>query len=102
MSPLVSRFTLRLLVPALALSTLALLADPLPAPVQSEADPAVATEFAVEAAPETFGAALKQEAKALRQEAEAAAARQAAAQMRWFMTLPAANHRTATTPATAS
>lgn len=104
MSQLLSRFTLRLLVPALALSTLALLADPLPAPAQSEADAAVKIELAVKAAPETFAAALQQEADALRQEADAAkkAARQTAAQMRWFLTLPAAGSKRCSSPTCAS
>lgn len=100
MSPLLSRFSLRLLVPMLALTALAAFGDPLPpeAPanrldvlVQLEAD-----------AQQRFALAVREEAEVLRLEAEAAkkAARRSAAQMRWFLTLPAGNPRS--TPARVS
>jgi uncharacterized small protein (DUF1192 family) len=93
--PLLSRFSLRLLVPTLALSALAAFGDPLPpvAPadrfemiVQSEVD-----------AQQRFALAVREEAETLRLEAEAAkkAASRTAAQMRWFLTLPAGNPRSA-------
>ena len=93
MSPAVlPRFTLRLLVPALALSAIVLLGEPLPAPAQ--ANPSlVVVEVDAEG---RLAASLQREADLLRQEAEAAkkAARDsAAAQMRWFLTLPAAGRR---------
>jgi hypothetical protein len=89
---LLPRFTLRLLVPALALSAIALLGEPLPAPAQENPSRIVQVEFAGEA---DLAAALQHEAELLRQEAELAkkAARQTASQMRWFLTLPAAGRR---------
>lgn len=88
---LLPRFTLRLLVPALALSAIALLGEPLPAPEQEVGRFTVQ----VEVADESLALALQQEAAQVQQETLAAkkAARQSASQMRWFLTLPAANRR---------
>lgn len=98
MSPLLSRFSLRLLVPMLALTALAAFGDPLP-----PADPNDPLEVLVQVevdAQQRFVLAMQEEAHALRVEAEAAkkAARQSAAQMRWFLTLPAGNPRTPASP----
>lgn len=91
---LLPRFAFRLLVPALALSAMALLGEPLPTPAQGT--PLLAQ---VETAQEDKALTL-----ALRQEAEAAkkAARQTASQMRWFLTVPAAGSRRCSTPGCAS
>lgn len=91
---LLPRFAFRLLVPALALSAMALLGEPLPTPAQGT--PLLAQ---VETAQEAKALTL-----ALRQEAEAAkkAARQTASQMRWFLTVPAAGSRRCSTPGCAS
>lgn len=104
MSPLLSRFTLRLLVPAFALSVLALFADPLPPTARVDADAAIASKFAADELPSSFAVVLKQEAEALRLEAETAkkAARQTAAQMRWFLTLPAPSSKRCSAPSCAS
>ena len=86
---LLPRFTLRLLVPVLALSAIALLGEPLPAPAQANA-------FLVPvAAEDSLAHTLQQDVELLRQEADAAkkAARQTASRMRWFLTLPAAGPR---------
>jgi uncharacterized small protein (DUF1192 family) len=95
MSPLLSRFSLRLLVPTLALSALAAFGDPLP-----PATPTHSLEVLVHSdadAQQRFALALREEAELLRLEADAAkkAASRSAAQMRWFLTLPAGNPRTA-------
>jgi hypothetical protein len=91
---LLPRFTLRLLVPALALSAIALLGEPLPAPAQAAMPPMMQIQIHEE----SLALALRQEAETLRQEAQAAkkAARQTASQMRWFLTLPAAGPRCST------
>ena len=95
MSPLLSRFSLRLLVPTLALSALAAFGDPLPP--ATPADPFEALVRIETDAQQRFALALREEAETLRLEAEAAkkAATRSAAQMRWFLTLPAGNPRTA-------
>lgn len=92
-----TRLSLRLIVPALALGAVIAAGEPLPARTH---DLVVMTELP--AAPLTL--AVQQEAEALRQEAEAAkkAARRSASQMRWFLTLPAAGSRRSSTPASAS
>ena len=89
---LLPRFALRLLVPALALSAIAMLGEPLPAPAQQHDTRIV---HATLAGQDHLALSLQHEAELLRQEAEAAkkAARQAASQMRWFLTLPAAGRR---------
>lgn len=103
-APLMSRFSARLLVPALALSAIALLGEPIPA--HSEVPSANGIELARAEARvrDSLSVALQQEADAIRAEAEAArkSARETAAQMRWFLTLPAAGSRRCTTPACAS
>lgn len=83
------RFALRLLVPALALGTLFALGEPLPAhasrvELQLIDDAAVSVTVSLEA-----------EAGALRARADAAekALHASAAQMRWFVTLPANSRR---------
>jgi hypothetical protein len=104
MSQLLFRFSLRLLVPTLALASLAALGDPLPPEAASLPGPEI-VRIQIDA-PERFRLALKDEAEALRLEAEAAkkAAAQTAAQMRWFLTLPAAGNsaRRCTAPSCAS
>jgi hypothetical protein len=101
MSPLLSRFSLRLLVPGLALTALAAFGDPLP-PTPA---PGFDTLVIVDAdAQQRFALALQEEAETLRQEAEAAkkAASRTAAQMRWFLTLPAAGANRSTSPGAAT
>jgi uncharacterized small protein (DUF1192 family) len=103
MSQLLSRFRMRLLVPVLALTALAALGDPLP-PAPAEA---LQVNIVLEREPPVqFAVALQQEAELIRQEAEAAkkAASRTAAQMRWFLTLPAAgnNARRCSAPTCAS
>ena len=90
---LLPRMMFRLLVPALALSAIALLGEPLPAPAQDA--PSLLVQVELDAEESLLAASLRQEAEALRLEAEAAkkAARQTASQMRWFLTLPAAGRR---------
>jgi hypothetical protein len=105
MSQLLPRLTLRLLVPALALGAIAVFADPLPASAPIAPDSLIALEGQPDASASLrFAVALQEEAEALRQEAEAAkkAARQTAAQMRWFLTLPAPNSNRASAPGRAS
>ena len=100
MSPLLSRFSLRLLVPTLALTALAAFGDPLPAAAPE--DPFAQLVQAEADAQQRFALAVREEAETLRLEAEAAkkAASRSAAQMRWFLTLPAGNPRS--TPARVS
>jgi len=88
MSALLPRFALRLLVPAMALATLFALGEPLPA--RADAGPAV-----IVAAEAEIAVALQAETAVLRARAEAAekSLHQSAAQMRWFVTLPASSHR---------
>jgi hypothetical protein len=100
MSPLLSRFSLRLLVPTLALTALAAFGEPLPA--AAPMDPFAQLIQAEADAQQRFALAVREEAETLRLEAEAAkkAASRSAAQMRWFLTLPAGNPRS--TPARVS
>jgi ABC-type sugar transport system substrate-binding protein len=93
MSHFLPRFAVRLLVPALALTLLAALGEPIPAHASAESE-----QIVIEISSDVdndFAVALQQEAEAVRLEAEAArkAARQTAAQMRWFLTLPAASSK---------
>jgi hypothetical protein len=87
---LLPRFAARLLLPVVALGALALLGDPLPADAQDHHAPLFAEAAAKPS--DALATALREEAEAIRIEAEAAraAAHRTAAQMRWFMTLPAA------------
>lgn len=89
-TPLLPRFALRLLVPALALCAIAALGEPLPA--QAARDTHV---LVLEAGEAELAVTLEAEAEALRARAEAAekALHQSAAQMRWFVTLPANSRR---------
>lgn len=89
MSTFLPRFTLRLLVPALALGALFALGEPLPAEAAPER-----TLVVLEVEPD-LAASLEAEAHVLRARAEAAekALSQSAAQMRWFVTLPASSRR---------
>ena len=86
MNPL-SRLTERLLVTALALGAMAWFAEPLPADTATPMA-VVVTELPEDA--DKVALELKREAAALRR--QVAAARHAA-QMRWFLTLPAAGKR---------
>jgi hypothetical protein len=91
MNPRLTRLSLRLIVPMIALSAVIAAGEPLPA--------RTGTVAMQEAA---FALALQEEATELRLEAEAAkkAASRSASQMRWFLTLPAAgNHRSSNAPA---
>ena len=83
------RFALRLLVPALALGAIAALGEPLPAEAAGEHQVVV-----IEAESE-LAASLEAEAGVLRARAAAAekALHESAAQMRWFVTLPATSRR---------
>ena len=87
MNTFLPRFALRLLVPTLALGAIAVLGEPLPAQAARESRVIVLdSELAV---------SLEAEAGVLRARAEAAekALHQSAAQMRWFVTLPANSRR---------
>jgi len=88
MSALLPRFAFRLLLPAAALATLFALGEPLPA----QAEPRIVV---LEAAEAELAAALHAEAEVLRARADAAekSLHQSAAQMRWFVTLPASSRR---------
>jgi hypothetical protein len=83
------RLTLRLLVPALALVAIAALGEPLPAQAARDGNVIVLDEEA------DLAVSLGAEAGALRARAQAAekALHQSAAQMRWFVTLPATGRR---------
>ena len=85
MTALLPRLTLRLLVPAAAMIALFALGEPLPARADSQI-PAIDDSVAV---------ALKAEAAQLKARAEATEKSLAAsaAQMRWFVTLPASSRR---------
>jgi hypothetical protein len=89
MTMILPRFTLRLLVPALALATLFALGEPLPAQAAPE------TRIVVIDAEVDLAASLQAEAGVIRARAEAAekALSHSAAQMRWFVTLPASSRR---------
>ena len=89
MNTFLPRFALRLLVPALALGAIAALGEPLPAQAAPE------TRIVVIDADSELAATLGAEAGALRARAEAAekALHESAAQMRWFVTLPATSRR---------
>ena len=93
-----TRLSLRLIVPALALGAVIAAGEPLPARTHD----LVVISHELPAAPLTI--ALREEAEALRLEAEAAkkAASRTASQMRWFLTLPAAGSRRSSTPTSAS
>ena len=89
MNSILPRLALRLLLPALSLGAIAALGEPLPAQVQPQ------TLRVVDAAEAEF-AMLEAEAQGLRARADAAAEKalhQSAAQMRWFVTLPANSRR---------
>ena len=89
MNSILPRLALRLLVPAFSLVALAALGEPLP--VQAHPDTLQVTDAA-----EAEFALLEAEAQGLRASADAAAAKalhQSAAQMRWFVTLPANSRR---------
>ena len=91
MNTFLPRFALRLLVPALALGAIAFFGEPLPA----EASPETPMQV-VDAAETEFAMAVEAEAQMLRARADAAAEKalhQSAAQMRWFVTLPATSRR---------
>ena len=93
-----TRLSLRLIVPALALGAVIAAGEPLPAHHHDRlviADELPATPLTI---------ALRQEAESLRLEAEAAkkAASRTASQMRWFLTLPASGSRRSATPTNAS
>lgn len=85
MNTRMTRLSLRLIVPIIALSAVIAAGEPLPAATPQHADAA-------------FALALQEEAATLRLEAEAAkkAASRTASQMRWFLTLPAAGNRRST------
>ena len=91
-TPLLPRFAFRLLVPALALSAIALLGEPLPAPMQDDRPLLVDAE---RAAHDGLVLVLGEDAL-LEAEAAKKAARQTASRMRWFLTLPAAGRRCST------
>lgn len=101
MTSLVSRFSLRLLVPALAISTLAAFGEPITEKAAVAADPARAWIEVERQTQQQLALALHQEAETLRHEAVAAkkAASRTAAQMRWFLTLPAAGNGRGPAPA---
>ena len=89
MTTFLPRFALRLLVPALALGAIAVLGEPLPAEAATPAAVLMAeidqTELSI---------AVEAEAHVLRARAEATKAmHDSAAQMRWFVTLPASSRR---------
>ena len=89
MNTILPRLALRLLVPAVALVAIAALGEPLPAqshPGTLQVAHAAETEFAL----------VEAEAAALRSRADVAATKalhESAAQMRWFVTLPANGRR---------
>ncbi|MBB5209203.1 hypothetical protein [Chiayiivirga flava] len=83
MNTTLHRLSLRLLVPALALSALFALGEPLPTQAAAPADEAELAS--AEQAHDSVVIAIRAEAAAARQVAHAAASR-----MRWAMTLPAA------------
>lgn len=89
MSPSLTRLSLRLIVPIIAVSAVIAAGEPLPPTPGTPLVPGPEGAFAL---------VLREEAAVLRQEADAAkkAASRSASQMRWFLTLPAAGkHRTA-------
>ena len=89
MNSILPRLALRLLVPALSLVAIAALGEPLP--VQAPTD-----SLQVADAADAEFALLEVEARELRASADAAATKalhQSAAQMRWFVTLPANSRR---------
>ncbi|MCI1710918.1 MAG: hypothetical protein LKM32_02415 [Chiayiivirga sp.] len=96
MSTSLTRLSLRLIVPAIALAAVIAAGEPLPA-----AQPGTQV-VVMQEADAAFALALRTEAASLRQEADAAkkAASRSASQMRWFLTLPAAGSRR--TPASAT
>jgi hypothetical protein len=104
MSTLLSRFAMRLLVPALGIAALSALGQPLESSPRFAAESQHTLIEAVEASQIELGLALHEEAEALREEADVAkkVARRAAAQMRWFLTLPAASVSRCTSPGCAS
>ena len=83
------RFALRLLVPALALGAIAALGEPLPAQAAGDSHVVMIEEGSA------IADSLQAEAGALRVRTEAAekALHESAAQMRWFVTLPASSRR---------
>jgi hypothetical protein len=91
MSSLTPRFALRLLLPALALTAIAALGEPLPAVAAPESTMSRPTDDAAA----SFSVAIEQEAESLRREALAArkAAQHTASQMRLFITFPAASSK---------
>lgn len=85
------RFSIRLLVPAVALCAIFAMGEPLPSQAATSDDAALAA--GAERTGDLVVIALRDEVKAISAEAAAAkaAARQTASRMRWAMTLPAAS-----------